>query len=91
MLLQQALQIDEVLRQGYLQSIEKAKFALIHILKVGQRNQEIRTDILAEEMAEMVNVIIKGSTFESSMLTNEAVDVALNRNMKTLLKLFTIS
>jgi AcrR family transcriptional regulator len=91
MLLQQALQIDEVLRQSYLQSIEKAKLALIHILKEGQGNKEIRTDILAEEMAEMVNVIIKGSTFESSMLTNEAVDVALNRNMRTLLKLFKTS
>jgi len=88
MLLQQALQMDEILRQGYLLSMEKAKLGLIYILKEGQSNNEIRTDILAEEMAEMVNVIIKGSTFESSMLTNEPVDVALKRNIGTILKLF---
>lgn len=88
MLLQQALQINETLREGYLLSINKAKQSLIVILEQGQCNNDIRNDIDALDMVEMVNITVKGAMFESSMLTNESVAHVLKRNMQTLLNLF---
>lgn len=88
LLLQQALLIDESLLEVYQSSMKQTKLAITDMLKEGQNQKEIRDDLDPEDMAEMVNVIIKGTLFENSLTSGASIDVMLRDNLSTLLKLF---
>lgn len=89
-LLQQALLIDESLLEVYQTNIRQTKSTIAAMLEEGQKQKEIRDDLDPEDMAEMVNVIIKGTLFENSLTSGASIDVMLRYNLSTLLELFKV-
>lgn len=90
-LLQQALKLDEELRTEYHNRMEKTKASVAMMLKQGQLNGEVREDIDVKAMAELVSIVIKGTLFENSMMSEESIDTALERHMNNLVELIMIN
>ncbi len=84
-LLQEGIRKDEDLRAAYIDRQKLAYETMTTLLKEGQDKHIIRQDMPAGYLAELLNLVLKGTLFEGAMLASETLEESLETQMGRLM------
>lgn len=89
-LLEECMDMDEKLRQMGYEQQKKIIDTMRKAVEEGKKNGEIRNEIDALDLAELINSTVRGTMFLSIFLSKEEIEQKLRRNVETMLSLISL-